>query len=389
MRPQTLALIVASTVTGLFLTAVGIVAIGQFMPPSAPQPAFQNQPQVAFQFNGVPVAPLAELDFPIEEPQFLPPAELPRVRAFVPASDYVLSGPHGHGNLAIYLIHGEDKIPGQKIMTLQEGLDQGLAVVHDTGATLRIDNRANVPLFIQSGDIVKGGNQDRTLPSDMLISARKSQVPMNALCVESGRSFPRGNELSASFQTSNEQLPGRTLRLAAIGNQQAQVWSNVQALQANLARNVGGSVQAPASATSLQLTLEHPRVQRAVQDYLADLANVANGKNDAIGYAVVINGNIQSADVYASSALFQKLWPKLLKASAVEAIAERQPGARPAPTARDVQAFLAAAEKGQPAAAPNGNRGMSVRLETARQLLIDTCDPAQDFAVLHRSVIAK
>src|SRR5437867_2486634 len=32
MRPQTLALIVASTVTGLFLAAVGIVAVGQIMP---------------------------------------------------------------------------------------------------------------------------------------------------------------------------------------------------------------------------------------------------------------------------------------------------------------------------------------------------------------------
>ena len=31
---------------------------------------------------------------------------------------------------------------------------------------------------------------------------------------------------------------------------------------------------------------------------------------------------INSADVYASRALFVKLWPKLLKASAVEAVAE-------------------------------------------------------------------
>ena len=41
-----------------------------------------------------------------------------------------------------------------------------------------------------------------------------------------------------------------------------------------------------------------------------------------IGYVFAINGHINSADVYASRALFLKLWPKLLEASAVEAIAE-------------------------------------------------------------------
>src|SRR5207302_1203111 len=151
--------------------------------------------------------------------------------------------------------HGEDKLPNQKILTLQEGLAQGLVVVHDTGVTLRVDNRANMPLFIQAGDIVKGGSQDRTLPLDMLISANTKNVPIGALCVELGRSFPRGNEISTSFQTSTEQLPSRKLRLAAHSNAQVQVWSNVQALQQNLARTTGGSVQAPLSQTSLQLSL--------------------------------------------------------------------------------------------------------------------------------------
>ena len=41
-----------------------------------------------------------------------------------------------------------------------------------------------------------------------------------------------------------------------------------------------------------------------------------------IGYVFAINGHVNSADVYASRALFVKLWPKLLKASAVEAVAE-------------------------------------------------------------------
>ncbi len=41
-----------------------------------------------------------------------------------------------------------------------------------------------------------------------------------------------------------------------------------------------------------------------------------------IGFLFAINGEINSADTYGSSALFLKLWPRLLKAAAIEAVAE-------------------------------------------------------------------
>ena len=48
--------------------------------------------------------------------------------------------------------------------------------------------------------------------------------------------------------------------------------------------------------------------------------------NDAIGFAYAINGTVQWVDVYASGELFRKLLPKLLDASAQEAIIELQKG---------------------------------------------------------------
>jgi hypothetical protein len=41
-----------------------------------------------------------------------------------------------------------------------------------------------------------------------------------------------------------------------------------------------------------------------------------------IGYAFAINGEINSADIYVSNALFKKLWTRMLKAAAIEAVAE-------------------------------------------------------------------
>src|SRR5207244_3490253 len=172
----------------------------------------------------------------------------------------------------------------------------------------------------------------RVLPYDHLVPPGRNQLPLMAFCVEQGRSGPRGQELSTSFASATEQLPGRRLHLAARHRQsQFDVWEGVRQVQQGLAQNVGGSVQSPLSQTSLQLTLEHGLVQRAVQNYLDELAPVANGKADAIGVAVVVNGQLQSADMYASSTLFSELWPKLLKANAVAALAERQGGAAAEP----------------------------------------------------------
>ncbi len=389
MRAQTIGITIASVVTAVFLGAVGLVAVWPHL--TAQQRAPRQQQPFAVNFNNpAQIAPLP--DFPmIEDAQPMPAAEIPQARgAAVPSKEYTVSPPHTHGNLTVFLIHGPDTMKDTKIVTLQEALAANTAVVHDMGQ-LRIDNRGNVPLFIQAGDIVKGGNQDRTLPFDMLISAHSVGTPIPALCVEQGRSFPRGNEMSTSFSMSSEQLPTLALKLAAHRNNQNHVWNNVKNLQTNLTRNVGASVNAQQSQTSLQLTLEHPRVQDAIQDHLVKLAPIAQDKNDVIGYAVAINGKIHSVDVYASNAMFQKLWPKLIRAGAVEALAERRQGANvnaAAPDAETVQAFLADAEKGQ-AFRTNGNRTTTIRQEGPQHVLFDTCDPSQENLVLHRSVLAK
>jgi hypothetical protein len=65
-----------------------------------------------------------------------------------------------------------------------------------------------------------------------------------------------------------------------------------------------------------------------------------------IGYGFAINGKINSADVYASHELFLKLWPKLLNASSVEAVADEQAGkSYPAPAAKEVTDLFQKADK--------------------------------------------
>jgi ARG/rhodanese/phosphatase superfamily protein len=113
-------------------------------------------------------------------------------------------------------------------------------------------------------------------------------------------------------------------------------------------------------------------------------------QKDAIGYVMAINGKVVCADVYASRELFLKLWPKMVKACAVEAFSELQKDKKFTPaTAEAVKAFLADSEKGK---AKNEDINKRVRLTTVDSkdnVLFETRDNDQPSAVLHKNYLKK
>ena len=97
-----------------------------------------------------------------------------------------------------------------------------------------------------------------------------------------------------------------------------------------------------------------------------------------IGYVFAINGHINSADVYASRALFIKLWPKLLKASAVEAVAELNKDVEVTPIVSEtVETFMADSEKPSAAAKDVTSRVKVVTREDDKNIFFETQDRSQ------------
>src|SRR5687768_12149556 len=96
-----------------------------------------------------------------------------------------LSGPHVHQNLAVYFIHGESAA-GPVPLTLEEAMVKGEVQVIETGQVneLKIENTGGEEVFIQAGDIVKGGRQDRVLMVSLLLKPHSGQVPISSFCVE-------------------------------------------------------------------------------------------------------------------------------------------------------------------------------------------------------------
>ncbi len=305
---------------------------------------------------------------------------------------YRLEGPFTQGNLTVFLIHGKDKIKGQTFITLQEALVQRKVIVRETRSVneLSIENISSEEVFVQSGDIVKGGQQDRMLVVDLILPPRSGKIPIAAFCVENGRWSRRGNEEVTTFNSSSNTVASREVKLAAKARgSQGEVWREVAAAQDKLSANVGGNVKNEASPTSFQLAMENKEVQKTAENYIDALSGIVNGKTDVIGYVFAINGKINSADIYASSVLFKKLWPKLLKASAIEAIAELRRGEKfSAPPADAVRGFLDDS-KGTEKEKDVSSRVQTVTRESSGSVFFETRDKAKSNVWVHRNVIKK
>jgi hypothetical protein len=264
------------------------------------------------------------------------------LRAASGSDEYRISGAYTHDNLSVFLIHGSSS--GKRYLPLKEALELKKVVVYETQNVneLAIENLSDSDVFVEGGDIVKGGQQDRVLGNDFVIPAKSGRVPISAFCVEPGRWNQRGLESVQVFGSSTETVGNKEMALAVkTKKDQGEVWKEVAKARDALGSGggsgggfgVGGGiagdtphrafatqVDGAALSSSLQLTLESKAVTDAVEGYIKALLGVADGQPDVVGFAFAVNGKINSADTYASAELFRAMWPKLLKASAVEAV---------------------------------------------------------------------
>jgi hypothetical protein len=348
-------------------------------------------------------------------------ASLPFAAAAFAADGIRLSGPIVHDNLAIYLVHGAPA-GGAVPLTLQEALAKGAVKVRETGSVnaLTVENTGTDEVYVQAGDIVKGGQQDRVLSVDLLLPPRSGAVSIAAFCVEPGRWAARGNEDVKQFSSAGSAMPSHEVKMAMRANalaatppaaapglpsapkatapmayvggaetaqSQQEIWSTVRKTQDKLSRSVGAPVAAAASPSSLLLSLENEKLKQAQAAYIAALRGAGEADADIVGYVFAINGKINSGDVYASNALFRKMWSKLLSANVTEAIGAKDTAGATPPSVKEVEAFLATAATGVTA---ERAINASVRLATLdgdTALYAETRRP--DGSWVHRNFLAK
>jgi hypothetical protein len=338
-------------------------------------------------------------------------------RVHVGRDEFEISGPYTHENLEVFLLHNKSRrAPRRKIMTLEEAMRQNKVKVHETGDVqqLAIENlTTDTDIWVQSGDIVQGGKQDRVLSKDLLVPPKSGKMPLASFCVERGRWSGRSSETlrqvrdvdavavglggggsypTAGFSSSRNAISSKELKKAVrLASAQQEVWNEVSNAQTKLTRNIGENVVLEEYATSLEMTLSGKKVQDAVAKYKKALGEILAGKKNVVGYAFAINGKMNSAEIYASGELFSKLWSKMLQATAVEAVSiadEKKKGGK-ATTKESVKAFLAVKKDTTGRGQQVNDRMQSIVVDGKSIVFSETRDKQADSSWVHRSYFAK
>ncbi|HEY6337899.1 MAG TPA: DUF6569 family protein [Candidatus Sulfotelmatobacter sp.] len=279
---------------------------------------------------------------------------------------YKVLDPIRHGNLTVFPVLAAKSYPTSEFLTLDEGLRSGEVVVTEYGSLrglirrhpvqpavrsnaevnrLVLVNNSKRPLLLLAGEIVTGGKQDRVIGKDRIVPAESDPVDLAVFCVEPGRWVATSEHFGASGATyggvaslhgppPSTMMAQPSVRAKAMGDKnQSMVWDEVKKQREAVSVEVSGA--APALATDLAQTssyakvMENEEVKRRVdmvaapieQNYQSLIKQLRD--RNAVGVVVAVNGRIIWADVFASTELLEKYWPKLVRSYASEAVVTR------------------------------------------------------------------
>ncbi|MGA2350243.1 MAG: DUF6569 family protein [Terracidiphilus sp.] len=254
------------------------------------------------------------------------------------------------GNLAVFPVVSNHSYDTSQLMTLDEGVRSGQVTVTEAGDErglirpgqsipprhegaqvnrLVLYNNSSHPLLLLAGEIVTGGKQDRVIGTDRIVPANTGPIDLGVFCVEPGRWVGS----SPSFGSMGAQMAQPSVRTPAMAeHDQSRVWANVRASNAEVARNLSS-----ADAASVEGTSSYAKVFASAP--VAKIVSTYGGAESeqailrelrakgAVGVVVAVNGRVLWADVFASTELLSKYWPKLMRSYVAEAVTSANSGA--------------------------------------------------------------
>jgi hypothetical protein len=264
------------------------------------------------------------------------------------ASGYTVLAPIRHGNLTVFPVLAAKSHETDGFLTLDEGLKSGDVIVTESGSLgplvrprhphdpayrpgggaqvnqLVLVNNSKRPLILLAGEIVTGGKQDRVIAKDRIVPAESDPIDLGVFCVEPGR----WTGASSKFGYSGGVMVQPGVRAKAMADKdQAKVWAEVgKAKEA-----VAASPSAPTSyefnsTTSYARVMQNDEVKKQVDSVAAPIEQNYESlikqlrDRNAVGVVVAVNGEMVWSDIFASTQLLQKYWPKLIRSYAAEAV---------------------------------------------------------------------
>ena len=308
-----------------------LVGVAAKMFAQAPQPAPVSE-------NPVSEKPAAEKPAAEKPAIAAPPAKLDGMK---------VSGPYVHKNLAVYLIHADQR-DDREFLTLNEGLKSGKVKVsemkNEQVSRLMIENLSDKPLFLQEGDRVTGGKQDRTIYSSLVIAPKTGKQAIPAFCIEQSR-WREGATGRQFTENANVGYASNQVRVASkLAQSQGKVWEKVAEQKDALKAQIGTGDK----TSSLNEAIDSEKIVASTKGYKNELVKLLAKHDDAIGVAFALDGELAEVNVYPGNPLVNKVYPRLLETYAVDASISKDADKKAsAPTAAEVKKMMKANLKGK------------------------------------------
>jgi hypothetical protein len=279
------------------------------------------------------------------------PADKKEPAAFEAADVKVsVTGPTVHDNMAVFLILSKDH-DKRDFLTLDVGIDQKLVSVTEQDreqvGTLLIENKSDKPLFLQEGDRIQGGKQDRIIVTSLVVPAKSGKLPLPTFCCEAGR-WQLGADGKSFANVSNRVLAPQSIRAAAKGSPsgggQGAVWERVAGEKKAAMAKYGS----PNTNTTLNETLDSAQIKKLCEECDKVMKDLLAKHPDALGVAIAINGKVEEIDIYPNAALLAKQFPRLVKSYAIQAGIEKDKlkgKSAPEVKVEDVEKFMEAGKE--------------------------------------------
>jgi len=270
-----------------------------------------------------------------------------------------VAAPRQAGNLQIFGLSVLESEPFE-YETLDEALnkhDLEVTELSEGGSvpTLKLLNKSDRRVFLMAGEQLIGAKQNRVLNTSLLVEG-KSEVPIPVSCVEQGRWAYRGRNFGSKGTSSHTKLRHKMNKSVTMSymacamprSDQGEVWSEVERKLSKM-----GSVS---NSSALEQTYDDtaPRLDTMLHDMTAP--------PECVGAVFAINGQVIGLDLFDQPGTLVKLWPKLVRGYAIDALEDAN-ASPPVLSVAEIESWLSRAQDLQPKSFPSPGLGQDVRLE--------------------------
>ena len=256
-------------------------------------------------------------------------------------------------NLTIIPVRSTSKQAKTEYFTLDEAIEKQLIDIeeheNESVNSIKITNKSDKNIFIMGGEIITGCKQDRIIGSDIILKPNEEIPDVTVFCVENGR----WTYESDNFY-SKENLGTYKLRSTAQTNKsysQSKIWNEISVIEDNMSKQ--------SETAAYQDLYEDEELEKMITEYQEDIGKILSKEKNNSGVFIAVNEKIISVDIFTSSDLFQKLWPKILKSSILTAINEEKAVAFKPVTSKHAKKFF---EEMKKAAADSDNKEAEINV---------------------------